>query len=81
VIAIGVLVDNSILVIEAISRRREEHPEQPINELVTAATADIGPAVVASTLAFLALFVPFLLVPGWSACCSGNSFWSSPASC
>ena len=64
VIAIGVLVDNSILVIEAISRRREEHPEQPINELVIAATADIGPAVVASTLAFLALFVPFLLVPG-----------------
>ena len=64
VIAIGVLVDNSILVIEAISRRREEHPEQPINELVTAATADIGPAVVAATLAFLALFVPFLLVPG-----------------
>ena len=64
VIAIGVLVDNSILVIEAISRQREEHPEQPINELVTTATADIGPAVVASTLAFLALFVPFLLVPG-----------------
>ena len=64
VIAIGVLVDNSILVIEAISRHREEHPEQPINELVTTATADIGPAVVASTLAFLALFVPFLLVPG-----------------
>ncbi|MCK7497486.1 MAG: efflux RND transporter permease subunit [Comamonadaceae bacterium] len=26
VIAIGVLVDNSILVIEAITRRREEHP-------------------------------------------------------
>ncbi|BAN36879.1 RND transporter, HAE1/HME family, permease protein (plasmid) [Sulfuricella denitrificans skB26] len=64
VIAIGVLVDNSILVIEAISRQRDEHPEQPINELVTTATADIGPAVVASTLAFLALFVPFLLVPG-----------------
>ena len=64
VIAIGVLVDNSILVIEAITRRREEHPDAPINELVTAATADIGPAVVAATLAFLALFVPFLLVPG-----------------
>jgi hydrophobe/amphiphile efflux-1 (HAE1) family protein len=64
VIAIGVLVDNSILVVEAISRRREEHPEAPINDLVIAATSDIGPAVVAATLAFLALFVPFLLVPG-----------------
>lgn len=64
VIAIGVLVDNSILVVEAISHRREEHPGQPINELVVTATTAIGPAVVASTLAFLALFVPFLLVPG-----------------
>ncbi|HBG18715.1 MAG TPA: AcrB/AcrD/AcrF family protein [Desulfobulbaceae bacterium] len=64
VIAIGVLVDNSILVIEAISRRREDNPTEPINKLVIAATSDIGPAVVAATLAFLALFVPFLLVPG-----------------
>lgn len=64
VIAIGVLVDNSILVIEAISRRREDNPGEPINDLVIAATSDIGPAVVAATLAFLALFVPFLLVPG-----------------
>lgn len=64
VIAIGVLVDNSILVIEDISRRREDNPKAPINDLVIAATSDIGPAVVASTLAFLALFVPFLLVPG-----------------
>ncbi len=64
VIAIGVLVDNSILVIEAISHRREQNPVEPINRLVIAATTDIGPAVVAATLAFLALFVPFLLVPG-----------------
>lgn len=64
VIAIGVLVDNSILVIEAISRRREEHPKEPINDAVIAATTDIGPALVAATMAFLALFVPFLLVPG-----------------
>jgi len=64
VIAIGVLVDNSILVVEAISRAREEEPDRPIGEVVVAATRDIGPAVVAATLAFLALFVPFLLVPG-----------------
>lgn len=64
VIAIGVLVDNSILVIEAISRRHEEDPEEPIDYVATEATHDIGPAVVASTLAFLALFIPFLMVPG-----------------
>jgi HAE1 family hydrophobic/amphiphilic exporter-1 len=64
VVAIGVLVDNSILVVEAISRDRAADPDAPINDLVVKATSDIGPAVVASTLAFLALFVPFLIVPG-----------------
>ena len=64
VVAIGVLVDNSILVIEAISRRREEAPGEDMNALTVSATASVGPAVVASTLAFLALFIPFLMVPG-----------------
>jgi hydrophobe/amphiphile efflux-1 (HAE1) family protein len=64
VIAIGVLVDNSIVVIETITRRRHDDPETPIDEVVVDATAEIGPAIVAATLSFLALFVPFLLVPG-----------------
>jgi HAE1 family hydrophobic/amphiphilic exporter-1 len=64
VVAIGVLVDNSILVIEAISRERKSDLSAPIDEVALKATSDIGSAVVASTLAFLALFVPFLIVPG-----------------
>lgn len=64
VIAIGVLVDNSIVVIETITRKRHEKPEASINEVVLEATSEIGPAIVAATLSFLALFVPFLLVPG-----------------
>lgn len=64
VIAIGVLVDNSIVVIENITRHRGENPDAPTNELVVGATSEVGPAVVAATLAFLALFVPFLIVPG-----------------
>jgi hydrophobe/amphiphile efflux-1 (HAE1) family protein len=64
VIAIGVLVDNSIVVIETISRRRIDRPDAPTNAVVVDATSEIGPAIVAATLSFLALFVPFLLVPG-----------------
>ncbi len=64
VIAIGVLVDNSIIVIETITRRRQDRPDVPINTVVIDATSEIGPAIVAATLSFLALFVPFLLVPG-----------------
>ena len=64
VVAIGVLVDNSIVVIEAITRRRHDYPDAPTDVVVVDATTEIGPAIVAATLSFLALFVPFLLVPG-----------------
>ncbi|MDK2972969.1 MAG: hypothetical protein PWP23_2724 [Candidatus Sumerlaeota bacterium] len=63
VIAIGVLVDNSIIVIETITRRRHDRPDDPTGEVAVEATSEIGPAIVAATLSFLALFVPFLLVP------------------
>ncbi|MBN1867539.1 efflux RND transporter permease subunit [Candidatus Sumerlaeota bacterium] len=64
VIAIGVLVDNSIVVIETITRRRHDLPGAPADAVAIDATSEIGPAIVAATLSFLALFVPFLLVPG-----------------
>jgi hydrophobe/amphiphile efflux-1 (HAE1) family protein len=64
VIAIGVLLDNSIVVIENITRRRHEFPDEATDVGAVAATSEIGPAIVAATLSFLALFVPFLLVPG-----------------
>jgi len=67
VIAIAVDLDNSIIVIENITRMRRERPDVPVNELVVAATHQVGPAVLAATLSFLALFLPFLLVPGMAS--------------
>ncbi len=72
VIAIGVLLSNSIVVIENITRWRQENVvrdehdvnAKPMNALAVDATAEVGVAVLAATLSFLALFVPFLLVPG-----------------
>ena len=64
VVAIGVVLDNSIVVVENISRLRHEHPEQDAAVQAVEATSEVGPALVAATLSFLALFVPFLIVPG-----------------
>ncbi len=72
VIAIGVLLSNSIVVIENITRWRQENVVRdmsddnirPMNRLAEGATAEVGVAVLAATLSFLALFVSFLLVPG-----------------
>jgi multidrug efflux pump subunit AcrB len=64
VVAIGVVLDNSIVVVENISRLRRENPGQDAAGHAVDATTEVGPALVAATLSFLALFVPFLLVPG-----------------
>lgn len=64
VVAIGVVLDNSIVVLENISRARRDHPDADPSGLAVDATGEVGPAIVAATLSFLALFVPFLLVPG-----------------
>ncbi len=64
VIAIGVVLDNSIVVIENISRLRREKCDEPLPRLAVVGRAEVEPAIVAATLSFLALFVPFLLVPG-----------------
>ena len=64
VVAIGVVLDNSIVVLENISRLHHDHPGEDISLQSVEATDEVGPAIVAATLSFLALFVPFLIVPG-----------------
>jgi len=64
VVAIGVVLDNSIVVLENITRLRHLQPNQPSEEVAEVGTAEVGSAILAATLSFLALFVPFLLVPG-----------------
>lgn len=64
VVAIGVVLDNSIVVVENISRLRRKHSDKNAPDHAIEATDEVGSALVAATLSFLALFVPFLIVPG-----------------
>ncbi len=64
VVAIAVVLDNSIVVIENITRLKHESPDKPADDIAITATAEVGPAIVAATFSFIAIFVPFLLVPG-----------------
>ncbi len=61
-LAIGMLVDNAIVVLENIARKREEGAE-----VLTAASegaSEMGPAVTASTLTTVAVFFPLVFVEG-----------------
>ncbi|HEX5726505.1 MAG TPA: efflux RND transporter permease subunit, partial [Longimicrobiaceae bacterium] len=62
----GLLLDNAIVMLENIFRRREEGIADP-DEAAHEGAAEVQSAVVASTTTNLAAVVPFLLVSGLSA--------------
>ena len=63
-LAVGLLVDNSIVVLESIFRYHEsgEHPREAANK----GASEVSMAITASTLTTLSVFVPILFVPGLS---------------
>ena len=61
-LAVGMLVDNSIVVLENIFRHREEG--RPADEAAVEGTAEVGAAITASTLTTIAVFGPVLYVEG-----------------
>ena len=63
VLAIGIVVDDAIIVLENIVRRMEENKESP---LVAAyrGTRQVGFAVVATTLVLISVFVPITFLEG-----------------
>ena len=61
-LGIGLLVDNSIVVLESIQRRRDRGADDV--EAARAGTDEVGRAVVASTLTTICVFVPIVFVEG-----------------
>jgi hydrophobic/amphiphilic exporter-1 (mainly G- bacteria), HAE1 family len=61
-LAVGMLVDNSIVVLESVFRHGEEGKSS--REAAEVGTSEVAMAITASTLTTLAVFVPVLFVPG-----------------
>ncbi len=61
-LGVGMLVDNSIVVLEAVHRHRK--PGIPLAEAVAIGAKEVGMAVTASTLTTVAVFVPLIFVEG-----------------
>jgi len=61
-LSVGMLVDNSIVVLENIVRHRE-NGEEP-NKAAIDGASEVGMAITASTMTTVAVFVPILFVPG-----------------
>ena len=61
-LGIGLLVDNAIVVLESIQRRRDEGMDEI--EAAQAGSSEVARAVIASTLTTICVFVPIVFVEG-----------------
>ena len=62
--AIGLIIDDAIVVVEQIHRTHEENPDEPYPTLVQKAIQYLFPAIVGSSLSTIVIFIPFLLMSG-----------------
>ncbi|MBV8649958.1 MAG: efflux RND transporter permease subunit, partial [Alphaproteobacteria bacterium] len=66
VLAIGIVVDDAIVVIENVERVIEEEPHLSVPEATKKAMAEITAPIIAITLVLLSVFVPVAFIPGIS---------------
>ena len=66
VLAIGIVVDDAIVVVENVERVMEENPELPVPAACSKAMAEITGPILAITLVLLSVFIPVAFIPGIS---------------
>ena len=66
VLAIGIVVDDAIVVVENVERVLEEHPELSVADATKQAMREITAPILAITLVLLSVFVPIAFIPGIS---------------
>jgi len=62
--AIGLIIDDAIVVVEQIHRTHEEHPREYNATLVQKAIKYLFPAMLGSSISTIVIFVPFILMSG-----------------
>ena len=62
--AIGLIIDDAVVVVEQIHRTHEEFPEKPSNQLVYQAVRYLIPSMIGSSISTIVIFVPFMLLGG-----------------
>ena len=66
VLAVGLLVDDAIVVVENVEHVMEHNPEMSTREATKAAMGQITAPIIAITLVLLSVFVPIAFIPGIS---------------
>lgn len=62
--AIGLIIDDAIVVVEQIHRTHEEHPGESSRTLVQKAIRYLFPAMIGSSISTIVIFFPFVMMSG-----------------
>jgi CzcA family heavy metal efflux pump len=62
--AIGLIIDDAVVVVEQIHRTHEEFPDRPSSQLVHQAIKYLMPSMVGSSISTIVIFIPFMLLGG-----------------
>ncbi|MGB8490389.1 MAG: efflux RND transporter permease subunit, partial [Bacteroidales bacterium] len=62
--AIGLIIDDAVVVVEQIHRTHEEFPDRPSSQLVQQAVGYLFPSMIGSSLSTIVIFIPFMLLGG-----------------
>src|SRR5882757_10407298 len=62
--ALGLIIDDAIVVMEQIHRTHEEHPGEPTTNLLQKAISYLFPAMIGSSISTIVIFFPFILMSG-----------------
>jgi len=62
--AIGLIIDDAVVVVEQIHRTQEEHPDEPSKKIVNQAVKYLLPSMIGSSISTIVIFIPFMLLGG-----------------
>lgn len=62
--AIGLIIDDAIVVVEQIHRSHEEHPDEPNEVVIQKAIHYLFPAMLGSSISTIVIFIPFEMMSG-----------------
>lgn len=66
ILAIGIVVDDAIIVVENVESNLERNPDISLKEATTSAMKEVFAPIISTTLVLLAVFVPVTFIPGIS---------------
>ncbi|QKE73938.1 efflux RND transporter permease subunit [Arthrobacter citreus] len=76
IVAMGRIVDDSIVILDNMYRKREQNSDQPLLSSLSSAVYEMTPAILGSTLTTIAVYIPIAFVGGAISASYSGFAWS-----